>query len=438
MRPDRAATVPGVTSALLADLDARGLIHATTDRVALSARLDAGPVTLYAGFDPTADSLHLGHLVPLLLLRRFQLAGHRPIALAGGATGMVGDPGGRSSERNLLEAEELRANTEAIRSQLGRFLDFGDGPSQAQLVDNLDWTAPMGVIEFLRDVGKHMTVQQMLARDAVRSRLESEHGISFTEFSYMLLQANDYAVLHREYGCELQVAGSDQWGNIVSGVDLIRRRSGAHVHALVAPLITRTDGQKFGKSVDGALWLDPSRTRPFQMYQYLVQVADDDVASLLWRLTLVSVDEIADVMAAHSERPHRRLAQRRLADEVVGLVHGDAVAASASAATDLIFGGEPLGASLEVLNVLAEELPIVDAAMPAEGIETVALLVASGLAKSKGEARRNPAGYSVNGRTLGDAPTVDDGDLLHGCYLLLRRGKSSYAIARFTGNGGAD
>lgn len=420
-----------MTSALLAELDARGLVHQSTDRGALAARLDEGPITLYAGFDPTADSLHLGHLVPLLLLRRFQLAGHRPLALAGGATGMVGDPGGRSDERNLLDEETLRSNTAAIKVQLERFLDFTPGPSAARLVDNLDWTAPMSAIEFLRDVGKHMTVQQMLARDAVASRLQSEHGISYTEFSYMLLQANDYYVLHRDLGCELQVAGSDQWGNIVSGVDLIRRRSGAVVHALVSPLITRSDGQKFGKSVGGALWLDAGRTRPFQLYQYLVQVDDADVESLLLRLTLVGVEEIAAVAADHRERPNLRGAQRRLADEVVSLVHGRASAAAASAATDILFGGDPLAASPETMDTLAAELPVADAAFEAGAeIEVADLLVASGLARSKGEVRRGPDGYSANGVTVASRPTLGPGDLLCARWVLLRRGKRAYALAR--------
>lgn len=425
-----------MTSALLDELDARGLVHQSTDRDALAARLDAGPTTLYAGFDPTADSLHLGHLVPLLMLRRFQLAGHRPLALAGGATGMVGDPGGRSSERNLLDEDTLRANTAAIKTQLERFLDFTPGPSAARLVDNLDWTAPMTAIEFLRDVGKHMTVQQMLARDAVASRLQSEHGISYTEFSYMLLQANDYYVLHRDLGCDLQIAGSDQWGNIVSGVDLIRRRAGDTVHALVAPLITRSDGQKFGKSVDGALWLDATRTRPFQLYQYLVQVDDADVESLLLRLTLLDVDEIRTLASAHRERPHLRAAQRRLADEVVSLVHGAEPAAAASAATDLLFGADPLRADAATFETLAEELAVASASFDPAGESDVAdLLVAAGLARSKGEVRRGPEGYSANGLTVAERSTIAPGDLLGGRWVLLRRGKRAFALADF-GPGG--
>ena len=242
---------------LIDDLLARGLIQDHTDLDALRARLDEGPLVLYVGFDPTADSLHIGHLVPLLLLRRFQDAGHLPIALAGGATGMIGDPGGRSEERKLLDGATLSRNTAAIKQQLSAFLDFEPGPFQARLVDNRDWTEPIGVIDFLRDVGKHVTVNYMLAKESVRTRVASEHGISFTEFSYMLLQANDYRWLHENLGCELQAGGSDQWGNITAGIELVRRRHGASVHGLTLPLITRSDGEKFGKSADGALWLDP-------------------------------------------------------------------------------------------------------------------------------------------------------------------------------------
>ena len=256
-------------ASILDDLAARGLIHDSTDADALRARLESGPVTVYSGFDPTADSLHVGNLVPLLVLRRFQDAGHRPIALAGGATGMIGDPGGRSEERNLLDDDVLASNLEAISGQLRLVLDFTPGPTQAQLVDNRTWTAPISVLEFLRDVGKHFTVNAMLGKESVRSRFEGESGISFTEFSYMLLQANDYLWLHEHEGCDLQIGGSDQWGNITAGIDLIRRRKATHVHGLSVPLLLRSDGQKFGKSVDGAVWLDGARMSPYAFYQYL-------------------------------------------------------------------------------------------------------------------------------------------------------------------------
>ncbi len=283
------------SAAILDDLSARGLVHDSTDVDHLRARLEEGPLVVYAGFDPTGDSLHVGHLVPLLLLRRFQVFGHHPVALAGGATGMIGDPGGRSSERNLLDRATLDANTRAISAQLSRFLDFDADANPARLVDNRDWTTDLGVLEFLRDVGKHVTVNTMLAKESVRARVQSEHGISFTEFSYMLLQANDFRHLYDELGVELQVGGSDQWGNITAGIDLIRRTSGHHVHGLTVPLVTRSDGQKFGKSTGDAVWLDPRRTSPYAFFQYFVNTDDRDVERFLRQLTLLGLDEIEAV-----------------------------------------------------------------------------------------------------------------------------------------------
>ena len=307
---------------LLADLDARGLIQETTSRDALAARLAQGPITAYVGLDPTADSLHVGHLVGQLMLRRFQLAGHRPIALAGGATGMIGDPGGRSDERNLLDNDTLTHNVACITEQLSKFIDFEPGPYQARLVNNFDWTAPVTMLEFLRDVGKHFTVNQMVARDSVKNRMEGERGISYTEFSYMLLQAFDYKHLYDTVGCELQMGGTEQWGNIVSGVDLIRRTSGGHAHALVHPLITRSDGVKMGKSANGALWLDPAKTSPYKFQQWFMQLPDADVPVFLARLTLLGMSEIADVVAAHDAAPQLRIGQRTIGREVTTLVHG--------------------------------------------------------------------------------------------------------------------
>ena len=309
-------------ASILDDLIARGLVHDATDEVALRQRLEAGPVTLYSGFDPTANSLHVGNLVPLLVLRRFQDAGHRPIALAGGATGMIGDPSGRSDERNLLDDDVLAANVAAISAQLRRILEFAPGTSAALLVDNRTWTAPMGVLDFLRDVGKHFTVNAMLGKESVRSRIEGESGISFTEFSYMLLQANDYLWLHEHEGCELQIGGSDQWGNITAGIDLVRRRTGTHVHGLSVPLLLRSDGQKLGKSVDGAVWLDAGRTSPYAFFQYWMNVDDRDVERFLLQMTLLPVDEARSVAASHQAAPERREGQRRLAGELTSLVHG--------------------------------------------------------------------------------------------------------------------
>src|SRR6476619_8558828 len=297
---------------LFAELQARGLVQDSTDREALAARLALGPIGVYVGFDPTADSLHVGHLLGQLTLRRLQLAGHRPFPLAGGATGMVGDPGGRSEERNLLDRETLDHNIAAIKVQLERLLDFEPGPLQATLVDNADWTAPIGVLDFLRDVGKHMTVNQMVAKDSVRHRMEGEHGISYTEFSYMLLQANDFRYLCEHHDVELQMGGSDQWGNITAGIDLIRRRLGKAAHGLTWPLLTRADGAKMGKSVGGAVWLDPDKTSPYQFRQFLIQTDDELIGRYLRHLSLRPLGEIEALLEAHARAPERRLAQRGL------------------------------------------------------------------------------------------------------------------------------
>ena len=423
------ATPP--SAAILADLDARGLVHDSTDREALAALLDEGVTTLYCGFDPTADSLHLGHLVPLLMLRRFQLAGHRPIALAGGATGMIGDPGGRTDERVLLDADVLAANTVAISRQLERFLDFEAGPTQAILVDNRSWTEGLGVIDFLRDIGKHLTVNQMMAKESVRSRLDREQGISYTEFSYMLLQANDFVELSRRYGCRLQVAGSDQWGNITAGIELLRKRDGISGHGLTAPLVTRSDGTKFGKSSGSNVWLDPARTSPYAMYQYLLGVEDADVGRLLLQLTLLPVDRCREVAAAHAAEPHRRVGQRELARAVVALLHGDEVLAPIEAASAVVAGGEVGSASFEALELLEQELPtfsLPGSELDADGGADLLALFARdgvGLAKSKGEVRRNLGGYRLNGGPVAEGAALTRDELLHGRWALLGRGRSA-------------
>jgi tyrosyl-tRNA synthetase len=418
-------------AALLDDLDARGLVHNSTDREALAARLAEGPVTLYYGCDPTADSLHLGNLIGLLVLRRFQDAGHRPVALAGGATGMVGDPGGRSEERNLLDDATLTANVAAIKQQMARVLDFDAG--QAQLVDNRDWTAEVRLLDFLRDVGKHVTVNQMLARESVKARLAGEHGISYTEFSYMLLQGHDYLHLHRKLGVELQIGGSDQWGNILTGVDLIRRTDGAAVHGLSWPLMTAADGTKLGKTTGARIWLDPARTSPYQLFQHWMQTDDRQVREHLAKFTLLALDEVEVVAAAHLEHPERRVGQRRLAEEATRLVHGPEATAAAAEATDVLFGGSPLTAGPEALAVVAAEVPT--APLPpakdlATGVEIEPLLVESTLASSKGDARRalEQGAVSVNGERVGPGATLDSGSVLHGRYVLLRKGKRNYAL----------
>jgi tyrosyl-tRNA synthetase len=417
------ATLGGMSgTAIIDDLLARGLVQDSTDLDALRERLDRGPMALYVGFDPTADSLHIGHLVPLLMLRRFQDAGHLPIALAGGATGMIGDPGGRSEERNLLDGETLSRNTAAIKVQLSAFLDFEPGPFQARLVDNRDWTEPIGVIDFLRDVGKYVTVNYMLAKESVKTRVASEHGISFTEFSYMLLQANDFRWLHENLDCELQAGGSDQWGNITAGIDLIRRRAGASVHGLTLPLIMRSDGEKFGKSADGALWLDPERTSPYALYQYFVNLPDADIEHYLLVLTLVPVEEARAVAAEHAKAPERREGQRRLAWELCALIHGLAAAdEAASASTGFTAATGALTA--EQFAALAGEIPTTHA--DAIGRDVVDVLVEAGLAASKGEARRLIAGGGiyVNDVALAESRALEAADAMHGRYVMLRKGK---------------
>jgi tyrosyl-tRNA synthetase len=417
---------------LLNDLDARGLIHDSTDRAALIERLNQGPIGVYVGFDPTADSLHAGNLLGQVMLRRFQLAGHRPVVLAGGATGMVGDPGGRSEERNLLDRESLNHNVACVKKQLEKILDF-DGPVAARMVDNATWTEPMGTLEFLRDVGKHFTVNQMVAKESVRARMESENGISFTEFSYMLLQANDFRHLCEFENVEMQMGGSDQWGNITAGTDLIRRRLTKSGYGLTWPLLTRSDGQKMGKSVHGALWLDPEKTSPYEFRQYWVQLPDEDVERFLLQLTLRSVDDIASLMDEHRATPEKRLAQRALATDVTTLVHGAAAEQAAAEAAQVLFGGDPTTASAEALAVVAREVP--SSQMTREQLgDQIAVLVQSGLAASNGEARRTltQKGFKANGQTLEETKSLLEVDLLHGRYMLLRKGKTNFHLLTVT------
>jgi len=419
-----------MSSAILDDLAARGLVQDSTDLDELRRRLDEAPIGVYCGFDPTADSLHIGHLVPLLLLRRFQDAGHRAIALAGGATGMVGDPSGRSDERNLLDADTLTRNVDAVAVQLTSFLRFDDGlqagDQPALLVDNRQWTEGVGVLEFLRDVGKHVTVGTMLGKESIRARLAGDHGISFTEFSYMLLQANDFHELHVRHGCEMQVGGSDQWGNITAGIDLIRRRTGAPAHGLTVPLVTRADGAKFGKTAEGAVWLDPARTLPYELHQYFVNVDDRDVERFLLQLTLVPVDEVADVMAEHGLSPEQRLAQHRLADEVCTLVHGTEATGRARLAARGLFGSEPpSGEVLEALRGIVPETALgIDVLAAAESL--VDVLEQTGLCSSRGDARRTLAGggIRVNGQRVAEGTLAVPADsVVDGRYVLLQKGK---------------
>jgi tyrosyl-tRNA synthetase len=405
---------------LLADLEARGLIQDSTDRDALRARINAGPVGVYYGCDPSNDSLQVGNLIGLLVLRKFADAGHHAIALAGGATGMIGDPGGKSSERNLLDAVTLKRNYERIADQLRQI-------AGVTLVNNLDWTGSLTLLDFLRDVGKHASVNQMVARESVKARLESENGISFTEFSYQLLQANDYLNLSRHSEVEIQIGGSDQWGNLLAGVDLIRRADGKRVHAFTWPLLLRSDGKKFGKSEDGAVWLAADKTSPYQFFQYWMNVADADIERFLLQLTLLPVEECREVAAAHAQAPFKRAGQRRLAQEITTLVHGPEATAAAQEASEILFGRSPSGASQRALEFLASEVPT---SPFAHGLTLAAVLAATPLASSLSDARRtiDQGAASVNGGVVPADRPLTEADLLYDRWLLLRKGKRNYHL----------
>ena len=419
-------------SDLLAELRWRGLLHEATP--GLDAHLARGPLTAYCGFDPTARSLQLGNLVPLMLLQHLQRAGHRPIVLMGGGTGLIGDPSGKRSERPLLPPEELRANLEAQRAQMAQFLDFrGD---RALLIDNADWLVPERLVDFLRNVGKHFTINIMLQKESVKARLES--GLSFTEFSYMLLQAYDYLELFRRHRCTLQVGGSDQWGNITAGVELVRRTEGAEVHGLVAPLITMASGAKFGKSETGAIYLDAALTSPYRFHQFWVNTDDRDVGTYLRLFSLRPNDGpegLDPLLALHAEDPAKREAQHRLADEMTERVHGKAALESVVAAAAILFSEwDPHRVKADAFAVLGAEIPT--ATLSSESATLVDAVVAAGLAKSKGEARRQieQGGIYVNqARAKDPNGTLGAGDWLAGGHVLLRKGKKDYALLRRAG-----
>jgi tyrosyl-tRNA synthetase len=424
---------------LLDELRWRGLVADCTDTEALTARLATGPLTLYAGFDPTADTLHVGNLVPLLCLRRFQLHGHIPIALAGGATGMIGDPSGRSAERNLLTPEVLRHNIASIKDQLARFLDFKAPANPARLVDNHDWFGPIRYLDFLRDVGKHFTVNWMVAKESVRARMEDrDNGISYTEFSYMLLQAYDFYHLRKELGCELQIGATDQWGNITAGSELCRRKLGAQVWGLTLPLLTKADGTKYGKSASGAVWLDARRTSPYRFYQFFVQSDDRDVIKLLKVLTFLTPDEITALEAEHAANPGARAAHRALAREVTTLVHGEHAVQEAVRASEILFGGELAGVGESTFNDLLGEVPtqpLEAARLDGAGLPVTELLVHAGLAASKGAARKDIEGggaYLNNTRIAEVNRPVTTADLLFGRHLLVRKGRKNYVVVTVT------
>ena len=422
-----------MATTILDELGWRGLIAQSTDIDALAAAAAQPPMTVYAGFDPTAPSLHAGNLVPLLTLQRFQRAGHRPIVLAGGATGLIGDPR-ETGERSMNTADTVAAWSERIRGQLERFVDFdtsATGSATGAIIENnLTWTESLGAIEFLRDVGKHFSVNVMLDRDTIRRRLDGE-GISYTEFSYMLLQANDYVELHQRHGCSLQIGGSDQWGNIIAGVRLVRQKLGASVHALTVPLVTSADGTKFGKSTGGgSLWLDPEMTSPYAWYQYFFNTADADVIRYLRWFTFLSADELAELENDTADRPHERAAQRRLARELTTLVHGEAATESVEHASGALFGRGELDRLDEATLAAALRETSVAELAPGGPDGILDLLVASGLSASKGEARRTIAegGVSVNNARIdSEAWAPSSSDFLHGRWLVLRRGKRNVA-----------
>ncbi|MFZ9843367.1 MAG: tyrosine--tRNA ligase [Ilumatobacteraceae bacterium] len=418
---------------VVAEFASRGLIHDSTDRAELSDRSKTAQLAAYVGFDPTSDSLHVGNLLGQISLRRFQMLGHRPIVLAGGATGMVGDPSGRSEERNLLDSDTLAANVAKIKSQLERLLDFESGSNAATLVDNADWTRDVPVLEFLRDVGKHITVNQMMAKDSVKSRLADENGLSYTEFSYMLLQANDFRHLCEHHDCEMQMGGSDQWGNITAGIDLIRKRLGRNAYGLTWPLLTKSDGTKFGKTADGAVWLDSKKTSPYQFRQFWVQIADSDIENLLPRFSLQSLDEVSALLDAQRDNPAARPAQRALAREMTELVHGKVAADAADAAAAILFGGDPMTASKAAMDFIAAEVPAtkMGTAVLADAAGVLAAL--PGIAASKSEARRLLTQKSVraNGVVLAADADLSTVPLLHDRWMLVRKGKTTYHLVDF-------
>ena len=425
----------------LADLRWRGLIHQTTNDEGMEAWLEEKPRTVYAGFDPTAESLHVGSLLGLIVLRRFQKAGHKPIAVVGGATGMIGDPSGKSDERHLLSKEDLERNVAGLGEQMSRFLDFDSGSCSAELVNNFDWTGPWSYLEFLRDIGKNFPVNVMLAKDSVKSRLGREQdgagGMSYTEFSYMLLQAHDFVHLHDKFGCELQAGGSDQWGNITAGIDLARRMGRPQLYGLTWPLLTKSDGTKMGKTESGAIWLSADRTSPYQFYQYWINVDDADAGGCLRMLTELGQDEIEALDAARENDAGKRDSQRRLAEELTRLVHGAEGLAVAQKATEIFFGAEISELSDEQLGQIFADVPSKELGrglLDENSLTIIDALVEAGLAKSKGEARRTVGqggAYVNNRRVEGIEATLGPDQLASESVVVLRSGKKKYALLRF-------
>tara|TARA_B100000085_G_C18525529_1_gene505624 strand:- start:124 stop:1401 length:1278 start_codon:yes stop_codon:yes gene_type:complete len=413
---------------LIEEFSWRGLIAQVSNEERLVGHLGQ-PRSVYCGFDPTADSLHIGSLVPLLALKRFQLAGHRPVLLLGGATGLVGDPSGRDDERSLNQSETVGQWVESLRAQVSRFLDF-DGPAGAIVCNNLDWTQELDVISFLRDIGKHFSVNAMVQRESVKARLEREgQGISYTEFSYMLLQAMDFLELARREDCLVQIGGSDQWGNIVSGIDLIRRHMGKEAYALTMPLVTKADGSKFGKTAAGAVWLDSSKTSPYSFYQFWFNSADADVEKFLKLFTFMSQQEIHDLVEQSAEAPEKRIAQRELARQVTSMVHGDDAVDSAERISDSLFGGDE--ANLQRVDFLQLQQDGIDSVLVEQGSGLLNAMVAAGAAKSTGEARKLVQGKGVrlNGQVVDDPKrTLNFGEAYFDSFYVLRKGKKQHYL----------
>lgn len=426
------------TLSLLDELRERGLVEQITHEEELTKALQSESISVYCGVDPTADSIHVGHLLPFLTLARLQKAGCRPVVLVGGATGMIGDPSGRASERQLLTLEEVRHNADCIRKQLEPFVSF-EGDNAAIMVNNYDWISQFSYIEWLRDVGKHFTVNYMTAKESVRRRLEDrEQGISYTEFSYMLLQAYDYYHLHTHHNCRLQIGGNDQWGNITAGIELIRRRGGGDAYGMTLPLLTTSSGEKFGKSAGNAIWLDAERTSPYELYQFFVRSEDADIERLLLCFSMRPLEEIREILHAHKGVEHERNAQTALAEEMTVLIHGEDGLRRAQRATDVLFGSEIEGFSdAELLKIFADVPSAeLDRARLSEGYPLVELLADAGLHKSRGEARRalDAGGVYINNRkATGTDQVVTVDDLASETVVVLRRGKRNYLLARFPG-----
>ncbi|HIO21321.1 MAG TPA: tyrosine--tRNA ligase [Nitrospirales bacterium] len=423
---------------IFSELTWRGLIHQTTDEKHLAEWLAGGSRTVYVGFDPTASSLHVGSLMPLMTLRRFQQAGHHPLALVGGATGMIGDPSGKNQERNLLSADALEDNVQGLKSQMLRFLDFSPGSFAAVLVNNFDWMRQFSYLDFLRDIGKNFPVNVMLAKDSVKSRIgRDEGGISYTEFSYMLLQAYDFVHLYDEYGCELQIGGSDQWGNITAGIDLARRMRNVQLYGITSPLLTKVDGSKMGKTESGTVWLSPERTSPYAFYQYWINIDDADIGMCLRYLTELEHEEIEALDASRIKSPHLRESQKRVAEELTRLVHGSTGLASAQRASATFFGAQIDKSSDEQLLEIFADVPSKELVMQRltdDGLNVVDAMVEASLAKSKGEARRTvqQGGAYVNNRRVDSIETkLTTQNLVGDSIIVLRSGKKKYALLRF-------